>query len=61
MAHAQTDQDPCGGQNKFITAREPTVLDDSEVQVPVNNDFYEAFERDKFDGKKLAKVSLIIL
>ena len=61
MAHAQTDQDPCGGQNKFIAAREPTVLDESEVKVPVNNDFYETFERDKFDGKKLAKVSLIIL
>ena len=36
----------------------PTFLDESDVKVPVKNDFSEVFERDKFNGKFVGKVQL---
>ena len=33
----------------------PTVLDESDVQVPVKHDFSDIFERDKFDGEFVVK------
>ena len=36
-------------QNEFSGDRAPTAPDDSAVQVPVNHDFSDIFERDKFD------------
>ena len=35
-----------GHQNKFSVARAPTVPDESEVQVPLNHDFSDTFERE---------------
>ena len=42
-------------QNEFPVARAPTVPDTNEVQVSVNNDFSETFDREKFDVKAVSK------
>ena len=47
--------------NEFTGAGEPTVPNYSDIQVPVKHDFSETFERKKFDGNFLIKVSFIIL
>ena len=43
--------------NEFTASREPPVPDENERQVPMKHDFREIFERKKFDGLILAKVS----
>ena len=40
---------------EFTGARKPTVPDNSYVQVPLNYNFIEIFERNKFDGKFVGK------
>ena len=47
-----------GHHNEFTGDRSQTVPYDSYVQVPVNHDFGEKFERDKYDGKFLGKYEL---
>ena len=42
-------------QNYFTVYRTPTVPDDSELQVPVNHEFSETFERETLDGKTVGK------
>ena len=44
--------------NEFTGAKAPKVPDESDVQVPVNHDFCETFERDNFDGKFVGKGEL---
>ena len=41
--------------NEFTGSREPTIPDDSYVQVPVKHDFSEIFEREKIDGEMFGK------
>ena len=39
-------------QNEFTVARAPIVPDESEVQLPVNHEFSDIFEREQFDGRE---------
>ena len=48
-------------QNEFAMVRAPSFPYNSKVQVPVNHDFSEKFDRGGIDRKELAKVSFTIL
>ena len=44
--------------NEFSEVREPTVTDESDVQVPVKHEFSDIFEREKLYGKSVGKGEL---